>query len=264
MSEELCKGGCGKNATYKGWCSTKWISGRKFGVDCEIIRKKIAEKISNFRKEEAKLGKNPMQNPVICAKNHSPGRNKKAADSLKKLGQLGLLPQQIESEELKEKRRQNNKKAQQELLRLGKHPRQTESSEKRRKRIEKALNTFHSTKWKQFYYKELILRSSWEKIVAEYLDSAGYKWEYETLRVYYFDTQTGKQALTIPDFYLPKLNIVIEVKGREDPRQTEDKIKGLISAGYKAFVFRKMEIKMIRNHKSKLTQLLLGEYNEKS
>lgn len=265
MFEDYCKGGCGKKANYRGWCNTAWVSGKRFGVYCESINKKKGEKISQFRIQEAKLGKNPMQDPIICAKNHTPERNRKAAKSLKKLGQQGLLPQQIESEELKEKRRRNNSKANQELLRLGKHPTQIESVEKRQQRIEKALNTFHSTKWKKFYYKNIILRSSLEKIVAEYLDSMGYEWEYETLKVYYFDSQRKVQSLTIPDFYLPKYNLVIEVKGRDfNPKQTEDKIEGLIFAGYKAFLFRKQEIKHLKNNKRILTKLLLGEYDEKS
>ena len=53
------------------------------------------------RIEEAKLGKNPMQNSEICAKNHSLDRNKKCSETLKEKGRLGLLPQQIESQNLK-------------------------------------------------------------------------------------------------------------------------------------------------------------------
>lgn len=302
----LCKGGCGEEATFNGWCKIKWVSGNKYGVACKIIKEKTARKISEFRIEEGKMGKNPMQNPLICAKNHSQERNRKAAESLKKLGKLKLLPQQIESKELKEKRRQNNIKAIQELLRLGKHPRQTESSEKKKERGEKISQTLikmakegklpllnrsleqkeiarkkasirmregiksgkiviPSHSWKKIFYNGLILRSGWEKTVAEYLDTTGYQWEYESLRVDYWDSQRNRVAITIPDFYIPKLNIIIEVKGIDlDPKQTEDKISGLNIAGYKTFLFRGKEIKHIQKNKRVFSKLLLGEYDEKS
>ena len=105
MSNNFCKGGCGNVATHKNWCRLKWQSGKRFAVDCPVIEKKRGRSISKYRIKEAKLGKNPMQNPEVCEKNHSPTRNKKAAESLRNLGQLGLLPQQTECEELKEKRR---------------------------------------------------------------------------------------------------------------------------------------------------------------
>jgi len=92
-----------------------------------------------------------------------------------------------------------------------------------------------------------------------------YQWKYESGRVYYWDSQRKKMSITIPDFYLPKFNIILEVKGLDyDPKMTEDKIEGLINAGYKAFLFKKIEIKHIKNKKRIFTKLLLGEYNEES
>ena len=79
----LCKGGCGEEATFNGWCKIKWVSGNKYGVACKIIKEKTARKISEFRIEEGKMGKNPMQNPLICAKNHSQERNRKGVNRRK-------------------------------------------------------------------------------------------------------------------------------------------------------------------------------------
>ena len=141
MSEEFCKGNCGQAAQYKGWCSIKWISGNRFAVDCPKIEKKRGASILLARIEESKLGKNPMQNPIICDKNHSKERNKKCAEKLKEAGKLGLLPQQIESQELKEKRRKNISISLKKLMAAGKHPRQLESIEKRKQRLEKMANT---------------------------------------------------------------------------------------------------------------------------
>ena len=101
MSKQLCKGGCENEAVYKGWCKIKWKSKNRFAVGCPNIERKRGQAISTVRIEESRLGKNPMQNPLICAKNHSEKRNKKCSEILIKKGQLGLLPQQIESKELK-------------------------------------------------------------------------------------------------------------------------------------------------------------------
>ena len=137
MSEELCKGGCGEKAEYRGWCKIKWKSRNKFAVGCPVIEKRRGKSISMYRIKEARLGKNPMQNPIICAKNHSEERNKKCSVILREKGRLRILPQQIESQKLKEKRRKNVCKSLKKLWEEGKHPRQLETKEQRRKRFEK-------------------------------------------------------------------------------------------------------------------------------
>src|SRR3989344_4954239 len=101
MSRDFCKGGCGNIPTYKGWCRLKWKSGNRVSIGCPSIEEKRGKAISLYRINEAKLGKNPMQNPEICKKNHSLERNKKASETLKKKGLLGIFPQQIENKYLK-------------------------------------------------------------------------------------------------------------------------------------------------------------------
>jgi len=62
------------------------------------------------------------------------------------------------------------------------------------------------------YYKSIWMRSSYEIRYAKYLDKQNIKWLYEFKR---FDL--GNTTYT-PDFYLPKLDIFIEVKGWWRPK----------------------------------------------
>lgn len=288
MSKDFCKGGCGSIATHKGWCRLKWRSGKKFGVACPVIEKKRGRSISKFRLEEAKQGRNPMQNSKICRKNHSLSRNKKAAESLRKLGEKGLLPQQTESAELKEKRRIRNQKALKKLWEEGKHPLQSKSKEEReqiRKKISEtlislaALGKHPSQLWdeetrlraskrsskrmlemirnggsipygyKKVVYKGCTFRSDWERITAEFLDKHNIGWKYEAFAVPYYDSSRDRMANTVPDFFLPEYNAVIEVKGRNfDSVQTMDKMDAIHTLGYNTFLFGPSQMKRIKKN----------------
>lgn len=289
-----CKGGCGQLAIQGEWC--KVINERY--VACPMIVEKRARGISRYRTKEAKEGKNPMQNPDICRRNHSPERNKKAAETLRKLGQLGLLPQQKESKELKDKRRRNVKKSLKKLWLEGKHPRQLETLEERKERLEKVSQTLKklgaqgrlpvqnlsqeektkiarkisitlregiktgriklSKSWKRIPYKKLVLRSEWEKVVAEHLDENNIEWSYENFIIPYWDSQRHIKANTIPDFYLPSYNMIIEVKSNAEykSQKTLDKMKGVKSSGYKALLFGRKEIEILKNNKQGLLELI--------
>jgi len=65
------------------------------------------------------------------------------------------------------------------------------------------------------YYKGFLMKSSWEVAYAKWLDKQDIKWEYELKT---FDL--GNTTYT-PDFYLPKKNTYIEIKGwfRKDAKQ---------------------------------------------
>ena len=253
----LCKGGCGNEVSLKGWCHLKWQSGNRYGVGCRFVEEKRGKSISKYRLAEAKLGKNPMQNPEICKKNHSSERNRKAAESLRKLGEMGLLPQQTESQELKEKRRLNNRRALQKIWREGKHPLQSKSEEELKEMKQKISKTLsegiksgrikESYGGKKVHYKDLILRSTWEKETAEYLDRHGIKWEYEALIIPYYDSTRNMVANTIPDFFLPEFNPVIEVKGRgHGSIRTKDKMDAIHTLGYNTFLFGESHIKRLK------------------
>lgn len=69
----------------------------------------------------------------------------------------------------------------------------------------KILN--NNTYYKGGYYRNIWLRSSYEIIFAYWLDLSGIKWKYE------FKTfDLGNRTYT-PDFYLPKFDCYIEIKG---------------------------------------------------
>lgn len=137
----LCKGGCGKKPIYKGWCGIKWKRGNRVSVTCPELEKKRIKSISIFRFKEAKLGLNPMQNPRVCRKNHSITRNMRASQTLKKLGELKLLPQQIESRDLHERRLARIRKVLGKMAREGKLNHQLESKGKKFKRFKNISET---------------------------------------------------------------------------------------------------------------------------
>jgi len=58
-----------------------------------------------------------------------------------------------------------------------------------------------------YYYNKVCMRSSWEVLYAKYLDSNNLEWFYESKT---FDL--GDCTYT-PDFYIPKYNLYIEIKG---------------------------------------------------
>jgi predicted nuclease of restriction endonuclease-like RecB superfamily len=60
---------------------------------------------------------------------------------------------------------------------------------------------------KKIKYKNIWMRSSWEVAYATYLDKNNIKWLYES------QVFKVKEKLYIPDFYLPKTNTYIEIKG---------------------------------------------------
>lgn len=60
---------------------------------------------------------------------------------------------------------------------------------------------------KQFFY-----RSSYELDYMLELDSKQISYDYESLRIPYYDTISLKERIAIPDFYLPDTNTIVEVK----------------------------------------------------
>jgi hypothetical protein len=64
-----------------------------------------------------------------------------------------------------------------------------------------------ATHGKRIKYKNILMRSTWEVAYAKWLDKNKIKWQYESKT---FDL--GNCTYT-PDFYLPKINTYIEIKG---------------------------------------------------
>jgi len=63
------------------------------------------------------------------------------------------------------------------------------------------------------------MRSRWEERYARWLDKKGIEWQYESTT---FITDSFSYT---PDFYLPKKNIFVEIKGYWNVKYTQDKIE---------------------------------------
>ena len=82
--------------------------------------------------------------------------------------------------------------------------------------------------------KQIHFRSSYEFEYAKKLDKKRIDYEVETLRIIYWDTQQQKHRYAVPDFYLPSLNMIVEVKGQFFYNRQEmiDKFKVYKKLGY--------------------------------
>ncbi len=80
-------------------------------------------------------------------------------------------------------------------------------------------------KFYRFKYKNFLMRSSWEVLLAIWLDFSAIKWEYE-IKTFKF-----KKWSYTPDFYLPEFDCWIEVKGwwKKDSKEKVLKLKKLVN-----------------------------------
>lgn len=60
---------------------------------------------------------------------------------------------------------------------------------------------------KRIKYKNILMRSSWEIVFAQFLDLSGIGYLYESKRFYFKDNSYS------PDFYIPEWDLYIEIKG---------------------------------------------------
>lgn len=93
---------------------------------------------------------------------------------------------------------------------------------------------------KNIEYKGVKLKGSWEVLVAQWLDSNNIKWEHETKS---FEYEWNGVRKYYPDFYLPELDLYIEVKGYERER---DLAKWKVVPNLR--VFKLNEINAIKNN----------------
>lgn len=79
------------------------------------------------------------------------------------------------------------------------------------------------------------LRSSYEDIYANELDRNKIKYDYENLRIKYWDSQKQEYRNAIPDFYLIDDNMIVEIKSSYtlNKQNMEDKKKAYLNNGYK-------------------------------
>ena len=91
--------------------------------------------------------------------------------------------------------------------------------------------------------KEFYLRSSYELDYAKELDKKKISYDYENLKIKYFDSQQQKFRCAIPDFYIPSENMIVEIKSTWtlNIQEMKDKVKSYKKLGY--------NFKLILEHK---------------
>ena len=92
-------------------------------------------------------------------------------------------------------------------------------------------NGWHTT-WEN---KQVYLRSSYEFNYAKQLDEYKIKYDVENVRIRYYDTIKQKERISITDFYLPDLNMKVEIKSNYtlNLQNMIDKFKEYKNKGYK-------------------------------
>lgn len=88
------------------------------------------------------------------------------------------------------------------------------------------------------------LRSSYELIVAMFLDICGVEFVYETIRAPYYDAD-GELHSFLGDFCVG--NTVLEIKGDYDPAKLEQETKAFNAIGYELRIIHEEEVFYIRD-----------------
>lgn len=103
--------------------------------------------------------------------------------------------------------------------------------------------SFKSGKHVTWDNKEVYLRSSYEFDYAEKLDSLKITYEVESIRLSYFNRSKNREAIAIPDFYIPSTNTIIEIKSdfTLDIDEMIDKFNAYISFGYNPILILEKE-----------------------
>jgi hypothetical protein len=95
--------------------------------------------------------------------------------------------------------------------------------------------TYSKAEWhKTWNNKNVYLRSSYEKDFANNLDNQKIDYEVENLKIEYFDTKSNTYRISIPDFFIPESNTIVEIKSTYtlDKTNMRDKRKSYIENGY--------------------------------
>lgn len=106
---------------------------------------------------------------------------------------------------------------------------------------------------KKVKYKDILLDSQWEVDFAIWLDKNGIIWERPNTGFEY--DYKDKKHIYYPDFYLPQLDIYVEVKGYKRERD-EYKWKSLTNL----LIIKHKEIKDIRLNKFNLLSILNNKF----
>jgi hypothetical protein len=70
------------------------------------------------------------------------------------------------------------------------------------------------TNYKRYIYKGIIMDSSWEVKLAEWLDEIQVEWKRSRSYMFYWIDKVGRKRRYYPDFYLPTLNVYCDPKNK--------------------------------------------------
>lgn len=100
----------------------------------------------------------------------------------------------------------------------------------------RSKGSWHNT----WFGKKVYLRSQNEINYANILDSKKINYTVENLRIEYFDTEQNTYRISIPDFYLPKSNMIVEVKStytlKIGKQNLRNKIKEYLNLNYNVMI----------------------------
>ena len=113
------------------------------------------------------------------------------------------------------------------------HPPKTCSNECYRKRLSQSSrenpNCGGETNYKKYKYKGIWMDSTWEKDLAEWMDSKNIIWERsKKLHQFLWTDNYCKKRRYYPDFYLPKYNLYVDTKNPYLMKCDDEKIKSVI------------------------------------
>ena len=115
------------------------------------------------------------------------------------------------------------------------------------------MNRCHNNTYKCGYHttfdnRQVFLRSSYEKIISQYLDELKIYYEVESLRIEYMYNNEVHDY--IPDFFIPSKNMIIEAKGsyfyKKDKEKIDTKINTSIKMGYDTRLLISRDKKYVR------------------
>ena len=194
---------------------------------------KICKNSNSLRNHERLCKSNP--NRQIFLHNNLEKYNKSTTDGKRAVWNKGLTKETDE-------RVLKGTKTLLESIKTGKYiPKGVEHTEEYKEKLrllQKETNYGHrhfvKTKHISWNGYEFTSRSSYELDYANILDEQKINYEYETLRIKYYDTYLEVERTSIPDFYLPDSNTIVEIKSTYtlNIQNMKDRVKKYRDMGY--------------------------------
>lgn len=121
---------------------------------------------------------------------------------------------------------------------IPKRKKHTEEYKEKLRILQKEKNYGHKhyvkIKHKSWNGYEFISKSSYELDYADILDKQKINYKYEALQIKYYDTYLNVERTSVPDFYLPDTNTIVEIKSSYtlNIQNMKDRVKAYRDLGY--------------------------------